>query len=46
MCNLGANRTSIREESGAPLRNELGLVLHVLPTAGGREGSQANGQES
>ena len=46
MRNLGADRAPVRKEGGAPLGNELGLVLHVLTTTGGREGSQAYGQES
>src|SRR5277367_532560 len=46
MRNLGANRAPVSEEAGASLGNELGLVLHVLTTAGGCKGSQAYGQES
>src|ERR1700733_129698 len=45
MRDLGANRAPVREEGCASLGNELGLVLHVLTTAGGGKGSQAYGQE-
>jgi hypothetical protein len=41
MRNLGANRAPVSEECGAPLGNELGLVLHVLTTPGDRERSKA-----
>ena len=45
--NLGPNRAAIREKRGAALGNELGLILHILATAGcyARHGGQAQNQK-
>src|SRR5271169_6787811 len=46
MRDLGSDRSSVSEESGAPLGNELGLILHVLAAAGNRERSKAQSQKA